>query len=80
MYICLFKTKNMIKITNQKLIDFCKSYNPVIKNDLFFDPRSKFFYEIKYYTPTQGEVGTFYYTPIRKYSFDKTFALNLNTK
>ena len=80
MYICLFKTKNMIKISNQNLIDFCKSYDPGIKNDLFFEPRSKFFYEIKYHIPIQGEVGTFYYIPIRKYSFDKTFALNLNTK
>ena len=76
----LFKTKNMIKITNQNLIDFCKNHNTGIKNDLFFEPKSKFFYEIKYYTPSQGEIGTFYYIPIRKYSFNKTFALNLNTK
>ena len=61
----------MIKINNQKLIDSCKNYNTEIKNDLFFEPRSKFFYEIKYFG------GTFYYIPVVKYSFTKTFALNL---
>ena len=64
----------MIKVSNQNLIDFCKNYNPGIKNALFFEPRSKFFYEIKYFG------GTFYYNPVVKYSFDKTFALNLNSK
>ncbi len=59
----------MIKITNQKLIDFYKDLG--IKNDLFFEPRSKFLYEIKYFG------GSFYYNPVIKYSFNKIFALNL---
>jgi hypothetical protein len=60
----------MIKITNQQLISLCG-----VKNDIFFEPRSKFLYQIKYYEPIQGQPGTFYYTPIMKYSYNKTFAL-----
>lgn len=63
----------MIKINNQKIIDFCNSYNTGIKNDIFFEPKSKYLYEIRYYILNHGEVGTFYYIPIVKYSFNKIF-------
>lgn len=48
----------MIKISNQKIIDICQR-----TNDIFFEPRSKFLYEIKYFG------GGFYYVPIMKYSY-----------